>query len=436
MKRKRLLMDIVLVLLVIVSGVMLFKGKKDPKLEDYNYFWETVEEGYPFYTFLNEDNRLEKVKEKYKKEVKKLDYKDSEEVVDFYNKVIGEITEDGTIGHFRGMNKGTYMMYLNSVEMNKEFFKLDKKKQLKILGDILKEEEKEDPEKVYKEMIKSQKENYKVVDSKKVKKFYDITEKDYEFINENIKLRFNIKDEEEIVKKTYNIRMENGAKNFIYIKLPDMDPSDKNEEFYQSIADYIIENNNRENLIIDIRDNVGGSSEYWMNIMKYLVRGEEKHISKTLFKESKVLEKYYNIPDKEKYLIKNLDDSDEIKKKYGKDFDYFVERVGTGLSPKENEPIFNGKIWVLVDENVNSAATEFMNLCNSIDYITTVGTNGGGGMNSGYALLQLPNAGMIYRFDLSVALNDNLLPTDIYGVSPDIYTEEDALEYVKKLIEN
>lgn len=359
-----------------------------------------------------------------------LDYNNGEKIVGFYNKVIGEIKENKTIGHLGAFPKGRYLLDLYFVELSKEFFKLDKEKQLAYLGDYIPDKAKENPEKAFEEMIKPQKEIYKVADNKKSKKFYNVTDEDYKTINEDIKLTFNTA-EEGTIKKTYNIKLENGIKNSIYIKLPDMNSTDKDEEFYKSIVDYITENNSRENLIIDIRGNGGGNSVYWMNIMKYIIRGEEKYISKTLFKESSILEKYYNLPEEGKTTIKTLD---EIREKYGKDFDYIVERKSTGLKPKGDKPIFNGKIWVLVDGDVYSAATQFMNLCNSIDYITTVGTNGGGGMNSGSALLQLPYVGMVYGYDLSVALNDDLLPTDIYGVSPDIYTEEDALKYVEKLI--
>lgn len=132
--------------------------------------------------------------------------------------------------------------------------------------------------------------------------------------------------------------------------------------------------------------------------------------------------------------IKGLDDGNVLKSKYNKDFDFVLEKVGTNLKPSGQESIFNGKIWVLVDEGVYSAAMEFMDFCNSIDYITTVGRKSGGGMNVGDSYLALPNCGLVYRFDLSVRLNEELLPTDIYGVSPDIYTEDDALEYVKKEI--
>ena len=429
MKRKRLLMDIVLILLVIVSGVMLFKGKKDPKLDDYNYFWETVEDGYPFYTFLNEDNRLEKVKEKYKKEVKELDYKNSEEVVEFYNKIISEITEDKSVGHFRAMNKGMYLSWLDDYYWFNNIEKMSSDEKIsyfaKLTGEKISYEEIEN-------MMSKERENYNMIGSKKPQSFYKLTEEDKKIAEKNAKKRLG----ENISRNNIEMEIESNfnIEKSIYLKLDSFDVSGKDENYYNNILDFIKKNISKENLIIDIRDNGGGNSEYWMNIMKYLVRGEEKYISKTLFKENKILEKYYKISKEKKKQIKDLDNNDEIKKKYEEDFDYLVERVSTSLKPVGDESIFNGKIWVLVNGNVYSAATEFMDFCNSIEYITTVGTNGGGGMNSGDALLQLPNCGMLYRFDLSVALNDDLLPTDIYGVAPDIYTEEDALEYVKNLI--
>lgn len=439
MKRKRLLMDIVLILLVVVSGIMLFKGKKDPKLDDYNYFWETVEDGYPFYTFLNEDNRLEKVKEKYKKEVKELDYKNSEEIDKFYGKMINEITENKNYGHFSTI-KFMYEGELKHAYITEGLKNTSKENKIKFFSifDI----KEEDIEEAVKEFTSGRKINNEIILSEKSKNYYEITKDEDKKIQESAKKFLESKESVEEISRQ-SIDKNTYIDNSIYINIPSfgMDSNDEQKNI-DEIIEYIKENKERENLIIDIRENPGGDSSYWISIVKELLKKDEVSKFYSLSKNSEITTKYKKMTNDNKIKIEEIEKfKDEIpeyktiKDKYGKDFDNIEIRKRNITSNKEG-PIYSGKIWVLTSEKNYSASTEFINLCNSTDYITTVGTKNFGGDNGwGYTpYLQLPNCGMIFRFEQGVALNDDLLPTDIYGVAPDIYTEEDALEYVKNLI--
>ncbi|QQK08845.1 S41 family peptidase [Miniphocaeibacter halophilus] len=438
MKKKRIAFGIIIFIIVGILGVFTYKIIRDPKIEDYNYFWETLEEAFPYYSFLNEDNRLEKIKEEHKVKLDDLDYGNKDKIINFYNNIIYNITNGRTIAHLGAYEKGQYMSLLKYSYLYEEINKLQKEEQIeyfyKSFGGDKKSIEK-DLEEILQSLKYEEKKLDSIVQNKRIQAFYNITEEDTKYLRNTVKKELGLEAENNSTLKAAEAYMNSNIEKSIYIRLYSFDPTATDDDCYNRIINFIKSNNEKENLIIDIRGNGGGDSQYWMRIMKYLIKKPESAKSISLFKENKILEKYYKVPKDYRKYIRDLDEKDIVKFKYSKDFDFILEKTGTSLKPFGEEPIFNGRIWVLVDEGVYSAAMDFMDFCNSIDYITTVGRNAGGGMNVGDCYLALPNCGLVYIFDLSVRLNKEFLPTDIYGVSPDIYTEDDALEYVKKEIE-
>lgn len=432
MKKKKILIPVFISIIVVIAILYIFKNKMDPKVEDYNYFWETIEESFPYYSFLNEDNRLVSIKENYKEELEDLDYENNDEILEFYSDIARKIKNGKTIGHFNFLEKGRYLSELGLKYSMEESMKLSGKKKLKLLEGFVDTEE--DAKDYFKTRYEEDKNRNELLSNKKVKDYYEFDETDEKELISLAKSYIGKLDINSYGDKN-NIVLNIDISNGIYIKLKSFGFNKNEEENFREIKNFIIENSNKENLIIDIRGNDGGDSRYWIEIMKYLIRKPESVKSINMYRDSKILEKYYKIPKDDRKYIRDLEDGNIIKKKYEKDFDFIVEGEGIDISPIVEDPIFNGKIWVLVDGEVYSAAMQFMDFCNSTDYITTVGTNGGGGMNFGNCLLSLPNAGLVYKFDLSVRLNDDLQPTDIYGVPPKLYTEEDALEYVRKILE-
>lgn len=106
MKKKRGTLRIIKFVLVGILVLFVYRTTRDLKTEDYNYFWKTLEEAFSYYSFLNEDNRLEKIKEEYKVKLDKLDYENKDKIINFYNSIIYNITNDRSVAHLCVYGKG------------------------------------------------------------------------------------------------------------------------------------------------------------------------------------------------------------------------------------------------------------------------------------------------------------------------------------------
>jgi len=120
--------------------------------------------------------------------------------------------------------------------------------------------------------------------------------------------------------------------------------------------------------------------------------------------------------------------------------DYYYVYAHT-LQPSELQTQFNGKIWMLVDENMFSAAQWVATFYKEIGFATLVGNTTGGGlafcsvaMFSNY--ITLPNTGIIVRYDTMLSLDPRGRPIE-YGTEPHYFNRPgmDALETVLALIE-
>lgn len=129
-----------------------------------------------------------------------------------------------------------------------------------------------------------------ITQSKKIQSFYNINEGDTKYLNNIVKRELELEPENNSALEPVEVYMNSNIEKSIYIGLPSFDPTGTDDDYYNNIIDFIKSNNEKENLIIDIRGNGGGDSQYWMRIMKYLIKKPESVESVSLFKENKILE--------------------------------------------------------------------------------------------------------------------------------------------------
>jgi len=212
-------------------------------------------------------------------------------------------------------------------------------------------------------------------------------------------------------------------------------------DVYEQIGSY-------DDLIIDIRENRGGSTRYFSrNIVEPL-------INEPLYIEEYMLysENEYNKPFVESAIekIKTTNDS-ELSQRYGEilaldqlpEFEMINEsdvsnlnrviKLSTQFIPS-NEFEFDGRIWLLIGDRVYSASDAFAQMCEQTGFATLVGhPTGGDGVGLDPILISLPETGIVIRFSTHYGLNLNGQNNEEFGTSPDILLDYDDSAYEKVL---
>jgi len=223
-----------------------------------------------------------------------------------------------------------------------------------------------------------------------------------------------------------------------YIKLPsfasyyvDKD-RDGMVEFFKEIKDY-------DSLIIDIRGNGGGSTNYWMsNVIPYLsdkdlvanayiiLRKSEYTVP---FIKNKTFLSYYWLKP-----IKDLSFYRENPEFYLRDDNAVYDVLDYNIKSRNSEG-FKGKIYLLVDDYVYSSAESFAVFAKATGWATLVGTRtGGDGIGFDPIAVALPNSGLIVRFPADMGLNPDGSINEETATVPDIYIEQSYEDFHKLIM--
>ncbi|MCC5912634.1 MAG: hypothetical protein JJT76_19630 [Clostridiaceae bacterium] len=233
--------------------------------------------------------------------------------------------------------------------------------------------------------------------------------------------------------------------------------------FYRDIQKY-------EHLIIDIRDNGGGSSDMWrMLIMKALWPEGNNMPDMPLyaFYRDSELGKYFGednieiaakysryIPETDYLLtvteimetnnLSHINEDDVGDLAYGVRFDTSIGNIEeqhirrAALGVRDFSYPFDGEIWLLTNENNYSAAALFARHAKEMGFATLVGepTNGGYTAYVG-AHFALPNTGIILRWDIDYLTDSEGRALNEFPTTPHHFNhpDMDAMETVLQLIE-
>ena len=111
----------------------------------------------------------------------------------------------------------------------------------------------------------------------------------------------------------------------------------------------------------------------------------------------------------------------------------------TSMWPKDEENClgYEGKIYLLTDGSTGSAAADFAYFCKISGFATIVGKPAnadGGGFGITPVWFTLPNSRLPFMIRLSYSVMSDGSCGQVYGVEPDVYTEDDALEACLEII--
>ncbi len=180
-------------------------------------------------------------------------------------------------------------------------------------------------------------------------------------------------------------------------------------------------------LIIDVRNNSGGSPAYvYRNLIQpfldqpvtYTQVAGIKRAYKDKLKPSELKSLRRMCSNENAHVI----NTKEIQAPEGFDNeDWVFYRLTRRIEP-DNRYNFDGSLYVLVDKGTFSAADDFANAVKRIGYARLVGQNTGGG-SAAYIIppaLKLPNSSMIFRVETEIVINPDGSINELVGTPPDV----------------
>ncbi|HFL2404838.1 TPA: S41 family peptidase [Clostridioides difficile] len=221
-----------------------------------------------------------------------------------------------------------------------------------------------------------------------------------------------------------DIELKDLVKNEVgYMYIPQMNSANGSiKDDMNKINYYLNKIKNYKSLVIDIRGNIGGTDEYWIELVSLLTDKVYNCKGYRLFRNnSSVIKNYTKVRNIE------LNDISEFPKDIIKNAPKEVTNIFTDfeynkvvIKGKSKTP-FKGKIYLLVDDMVFSGAESFAIFCKEQNFATIVGSKTGG---DGYVydpvLFKLNNSCLIARMSSTMYLTSSGICDEENKVIPDI----------------
>ena len=361
-----------------------------PWLEDYNYFWDVIEENYPFYHAVKRitGNDLAKTREYYSAQAQ-----EAESAQELYTILSRCDREFHGVGHFCVMDPDFYAYHMDRCQRR--------------LGN---------PVTDY---------LYARISTPATLDFYNYTLPSTSIGSTSEAPSSNA--------DSGNLHFTDFAQyKASCVSVRAMTGSWQNDDA-SVLADYFrrLEAEGYTDCIVDIRGNGGGDTAYWTNNIV------APNISTPLFNTNYALSKG---PETASYFaacgITTLPIAElpvgELPALHPDDLDGITcyQHFSSGTVPTQDAPLFTGRFWLLVDARNYSASEAFAVFCKGTGFATLVGTRtGGDGIGFNPLLTALPNSGIVFRFSVLNGLNPDGSCNEEYGTTPDIVIEDgqDAL---------
>jgi len=216
------------------------------------------------------------------------------------------------------------------------------------------------------------------------------------------------------------------------------------------INDFLSQELGLEHLIIDLRDNWGGTAAYFVDLIiaplisepirgtyyEFLTGGSESLRLAQMTLNGVHVESYdyagwmsaseFMSANYMPYF--NLDDLENLQ--------YVLPRNFI-IRPSDNNINFNGHVWILINGNTFSGAATSAMLAKYSGFATLVGSPTGSVFSGMSSLIPLPNTGSVVRFDVGYVTNAYGRQLQELGVAPHYaHVGGDALETVLSMIES
>lgn len=171
-------------------------------------------------------------------------------------------------------------------------------------------------------------------------------------------------------------------------------------------------------LIIDIRNNSGGSTDYPFGIvLPRLIKNDISFDITALKRKCMTFDGYIKMDSRKDYIMDNLKGDTGIVDmyQYYKDISYEVKRAEDSID-------YAGKIYLLINENTGSSAGEFAAFMKYKKIATLIGsTTSSEILGEDPAIFILPKTNLILRIEDQLPIIYNKSVQDTHKIRPDIY---------------
>lgn len=376
---------------------------KEEYLEDFNFVYNTLDKYYPYFDINKKLYNIDWLG-------KKNEYEDyigkSKNDVDFalrMNKILYELNNDHTQLVDQNQALDMYITYYKVPEYNWRH-------------DISHVYEKENVRRRYN------------LTNKRINNFLKYNDYRQGFKdNEN----YSLKGDSSSSLSNQNVKVENINDDIAYIKINQMINYDSSIEDQKLIKKYLKTIKDKDALILDIRGNQGGDSNYWQEFLlpqiidkaytsKYYNFIKHGSLNKKVISQEKYQEGVSRLLDETNF-------DDETKEIVSK-FDYY-KYYASNITPSEDSIKFKGNIYLLVDSSVYSSAEMLASFCSETKLATLVGEKtGGDGIGSDPMQIDLPNSGYVLRFPKELGLTKSGKINEIEKTSPDIFIDSNPYD--------
>lgn len=191
----------------------------------------------------------------------------------------------------------------------------------------------------------------------------------------------------------------------LYIRMPVMELADT-DYYANEILKY--RDSHIDKIVVDIRDNGGGSDYVWRRLLSNLITKPIIYSVTTLA----------NHNDRVIDLLKGqFDVKTTIKVPFLDNREFYADNTETDTIPMNVSSIkFNGKLFILQNKNNYSSAGAFLAIGNRVSNFYTLGEPTGTQLGLGVNPLvnELPESGIVYRVEPLIEYSDVNVPEDIF----------------------
>lgn len=379
------------------------KLTQEQMLEDFDYYFEQMKENYPFFGVLEREYGIDFLGsyDDYKKKIKACTT--DKEFLEAMQEINADLkNHHANIGDKSYVEKtlSYYSNYWKSPSMYYEFLLLN---------------------------------------SQKVRNRYDLEGVQSAEDTSNKSGRQSLAQEEKEVEtkkpdKNANMIIEDLGGGIVLMRIKEMVAGQKLEEDRKTLGKFLEDKDKCNKLVIDIRDNAGGSMAYWRDFLLPELLAEDKSLTNYMFfKNGKKTKEILDLEKENVEAIKNinLDELDLASKEDLKDFAFYKKDP---VEVKAKSDGFGGYIFLLTNERVYSAAEGLASFAKNTGSAIIIGTNtGGDGITLGLVNDVLPNSGLVFSYTNTLGYGPDGTINEEEKTKPDINASsyKESLEIIR-----